>query len=164
MHARPVRRFGISIGLLALCLATAASGLRAGESPGTQAAQTSQPGAWLFTHDAGMLFIPVKADKAADFDMAMEKLKEALQKSEDPVRKQQADGWKVFRQVEPGPGGAVLYVFVIDPVVKDADYAPSKILGETLPTEAAAIFAKYREAFAGGAGRSNLQLVAGMKP
>ena len=46
----------------------------------------------------------------------MGKLKEALQKSEKPERKQQAASWKVFKSPDPAAGGNVLYVFVIDPV------------------------------------------------
>ena len=82
-----------------------------------------------------MLFNTIKPDKTADFEAVMAKLKEALQKSADPVRKQQAASWKVFKSVEPVQGNA-LYLFVVDPPVKDADYTVSKILAEAFPTEA----------------------------
>ena len=52
----------------------------------------------------------------------MAKLKEALAKSEKPERKQQATSWKIFKAAEPGAGGNVLYVFIVDPAVKGADY------------------------------------------
>ena len=64
----------------------------------------------------------IKADKTADFEAIIAKLKEALQKRRKPERKEQAAGWKVFKAVEAGPGGTVLYVFVIDPAVKGAEY------------------------------------------
>ena len=47
--------------------------------------------------DAGMVLNFIKADKTADFEAVMAKLKEALQKSEKPERKQQAASWKVFK-------------------------------------------------------------------
>ena len=43
----------------------------------------------------------IKPDKTADFEVVMAKLKEALQKSEKPERKQQAAGWKVFKSPDP---------------------------------------------------------------
>ena len=63
----------------------------------------------------------------------MGKLKEALQKSEKPERKQQAASWKVFKSPDPAAGGNVLYVFMIDPAVKGADYTVSTILAEAFP-------------------------------
>ncbi len=75
----------------------------------------------------------IKPDKTADFEAVIAKLKEALQKSEKPERKQQAASWKVFKSPDPAAGGNVLYVFVIDPAVKGADYTVSTILAEAFP-------------------------------
>ena len=72
----------------------------------------------MIAADAGVIFFPVKPERTADFEKVMAKLHEALAASEDPVRKQQAAGWKVFKAVEPGPNNTVLYVFLIDPAVK----------------------------------------------
>ena len=57
----------------------------------------------------------IKPDKTADFEMVIGKLKEALEKSEKPERKQQAASWKVFKSPDPAAGGNVLYVFVDRP-------------------------------------------------
>ena len=70
----------------------------------------------VFASDAGMVLNFIKPDKTADFEAVMGKLKEALQKSDKPERKQQAASWKVFKSPDPAAGGNVLYVFVIDPV------------------------------------------------
>ena len=70
----------------------------------------------------------------------MAKLKEALQKSTKPERKQQAASWKVFKSPEAAQGGNVLYVFVIDPSVKDADYTVSTILAEAFPQEVQTLY------------------------
>ena len=43
----------------------------------------------------------IKADKTGDFEAVIAKLKEALQKSDKPERKQQAASWKVFKSADP---------------------------------------------------------------
>jgi hypothetical protein len=117
--------------------------------------------AQVFSSDAGLMFNIIKADKVADFEMVIGKLKEALQKSENPVRKAQAASWKVFKQVEPGPNGNVLYVFVIQPAVKDADYTASKMLVEGFPQDYMELFKVYSGSFV-SLSMSNLTLVADM--
>ena len=123
-----------------------------------QQAQQAAPGL-VFGADAGIIINTIKADKTADFEEVVGKIKEALQKSENPVRKQQAAGWKVFKAVEPGPAGNALYFFVMDPVVKDADYGMAKILTEAFPSDARALWDKLTAAYV-GSNRINLQLVA----
>src|SRR6476659_5839725 len=94
-------------------------------APAGQAQQVSN--ARLFPNDGGMVLNFIKPDKTADFEAVIAKLKEALAKSEKPERKQQAASWKVFKSPDPAAGGNVLYVFVIDPAVKGADYTVSTI-------------------------------------
>ena len=72
----------------------------------------------------------VKPDKTADFEMVMGKVKEALAKSEKPERKAQAEGWKIFKTDLPGPGGAITYFAIVDPVIKGNDYNMRTILTE----------------------------------
>ncbi len=101
----------------------------------------------------------IKPDKTADFEAVMAKLKEALQKSEKPERKQQAASWKVFKSPEPA-GANVLYVFVIDPAVKDADYTVSNILAEAFPpAELNTIYKQYADSYAQGQNIINLNLI-----
>ena len=88
------------------------------------------------------------------------KLREALQKSDSPERKQQAASWKVFRAVEPGANGSVLYIFDIDPAVKGADYTVSTILAEAFPADVQALYKQYADAYASGQNFVNLTLVA----
>jgi len=122
-----------------------------GQQPATppsaqQPAAAPAPGR-TFSSDAGMLFNMIKPDKTADFEAIIARVKEALAKSPNPIRKQQAAGWKVFKSVEPGmplPDGtrAVLYIFYIDPAVKDADYTVTKILAEAFPSEVQDLYNK----------------------
>ena len=127
-----------------------------------QDAQTQKPQARVFTGDVGLMFNVIKADKTADFEMVIGKLKEAMAKSEDPVRKQQAAGWRVYKQTEPMPNGSILYVFIVDPVAKDADYTVSRILAEVFPAEVQELFKVYSDAYAGGVTMANYQLVANL--
>ena len=77
----------------------------------------------------------IKPDQTADFEELMGEVKEALGKSENPVRKQQLAGWKVFKAAEPS--GATLFICaVIDPAVPAAGTTPLAILAESLATTA----------------------------
>ncbi len=128
-----------------------------------QPAQPAQPPGRVFGSDAGVIFNQVKADKTADFEFAMGKIKEALLKATDPVRKQQAASWKVFKAAEANQGGNIFYLFVMDPVVKGADYAIGKILAEGLPAaEVQDVWKKYTDSLAAGQNVLNLQLVANL--
>ena len=72
----------------------------------------------------------------ADFEKVIGYLQEALQKSTDATVRAQAKGWRVFKAAEPGPGGTVLFVFVIDPTVPSADYGLGRILADAFPDTA----------------------------
>jgi len=127
-----------------------------------QPAQQAQaaPNARVFASDAGMVLNFIKADKTADFEAIVAKLKEGLQKSDKPERKQQAASWKVFKAAEPGPAGSVLYVFFIDPAVKGADYTVSAILAEAYPQEVQTLYKQYADAYAQGQNFVNLTQVS----
>ncbi len=106
-----------------------------------------------------MMLNYVKADATNDFEAVMRKLAEALQQSENAERRQQAEGWKVYKAQEPGQGGSVLYVWFIDPTVSGADYAVSQILNEAFPAEVQQLYEQFNGSFAGGQAMVNLDLV-----
>ena len=116
----------------------------------------------MFGSDAGMVLNFIKPDKTSDFEAVVAKLGEALQKSDKPERKQQAGSWKVFRALEPGASGSVLYVFTIDPAVKGADYTVSTILAEAFPTDVQALYKEFAESYATGQNFVNLKLVSAL--
>jgi hypothetical protein len=91
----------------------------------------------VFGSDAGLVLNFIKPEKTGDFEAIVAKVKEALQKSDKPEWKQQAASWKVFRALEPGGNGSVLYMFKFDPAVPAADYTVSTILAEAFPSEVA---------------------------
>ena len=113
----------------------------------------------LLTSDSGIVLNFIKPDRTADFEAVVVKLKEALQKSAKPERRKQAASWKVYRSPDPGPNGSVLYVFTMDPAVKDADYTVSTILAEAFPADALTLLKQYSEAFAAGYNFVNLSLI-----
>jgi hypothetical protein len=150
----------IVFGLLAgtLSAATVSAQGAPAQQPPAQAA--AAPTTRTFANDGGMVLNFIKPDKTADFEAVVTKLKEALQKSEKPERKQQAASWKVFKSPDPAAGGNVLYVFIIDPSVKGADYTVSTILAEAFPTEVQDLYKKYAESYASGQNFVNLSLIA----
>src|SRR5260370_41102605 len=144
----------IAVGLVvgALSVSVAHAQTPPAQQPPAQPAQQAQaaPSPRVFGSDAGMVLNFIKADKTADFEAIIAKLKEALAKSEKPERKQQAASWRVFKAVEPAQANTVLYVFWIDPPVKGADYTVSAILAEAFPQDVKALFEQYRDAYAQG--------------
>ena len=114
----------------------------------------AQGQALTFDGDTAILTVAIKPDKTAEFEQIMNDVRAALMKSEKPERKQQAAGWKVVKSGTPMKDGTIVYMHVIDPVVKGADYTILAILYETTTDAAAqrAIFEKYRDAFAASLG------------
>jgi hypothetical protein len=90
----------------------------------------------------------VNADKAADYEAVVAKLKDALSKSEAPEAKAQMAGWKVMKNATPQPDGSLLYIHVISPVVPDADYSITNIVYAAIkdPAEQRAFYDQYRGA------------------
>ena len=148
------RRASIGLGLGLALLIGVALGIVL--TPASEAAM--QAPERTFASEAGLMFNPIRPDRTTDFEMVMGRLKEALQKSEDPVRRQQLAGWKVFKTAEPVQGN-ILYIFVMDPAVRDANYAISVILNEAFPTEVQELYETFSGAYAGGQSIMNLERV-----
>jgi len=153
-----IRAGRIAIGLVIGTLSATAALAQTAPAQPAPAAQAA-PTARMFASDAGMVLNFIKPDKTTDFEAVMAKLKEALQKSDKPERKQQAAGWKVFKSPDPA-GANVLYVFIVDPSVKGADYQVSNIIAEAFSAaEATEILKKYAEAYAQGMNIVNLAVI-----
>jgi len=138
-------------------------------APGTPGAQPAPlppavPASRKFTSDGGVIFNVIKPDKTADFEAVMGRVKEALAKSDNPKRKQMALSWRVFKGLEAGPGGNVVYIFWFDPPVKDEDYSITQILSDGFPNEAQDLWSKFTQCFANGQVMLNLQQVVNMSP
>ncbi len=124
------------------------------------AAPASAPAATAartFTAPVGLLLNTVRPDRVADFERVIGFLQAALEKSSDAKDRAQAQGWKIFRAAEPGPGGSVLFVFVLDPTVPGADYGLGRILAEAYdPAQLQEIWKLYTGAVTGGGTLLNL--------
>ena len=123
------------------------------QSASAQAPAAAPPPPRHFNGDAGLILIYVQPDKTDQFEGAMQKIKEGLQKSEKPERKEQAASWKIFK-AGAGAAGQV-YAMIMSPSVKNVDYAVGAILAETQPQEARAIF----DAYAGSLSTTQAQVV-----
>jgi hypothetical protein len=109
-----------------------------------------------FDGDVALWTVAIRPDKTADFERVIARLREALVASDEPLRRQQAEGWKVIRMTRALPDGNIGYVHVISPVVEQADYTVMQILYDELPDERQQLYELYRGAFA-----DNLALAVG---
>jgi hypothetical protein len=117
------------------------------QQPAEQAQQPA-PQKTTFSGDAVLWAFEVLPGKEADYEQVIAKLKDALSKSTRPEAKQQLAGWKVIKNATPQPnGGGYVYVHVIQPVVRDADYSITNIVYEvSTDEEKRAFYDLYRGA------------------
>jgi hypothetical protein len=109
----------------------------AGQAPPAQPPPPAlAPQPRIFTASVGLLFNTVRADRVDDFERAMGYLQAALAASTNERVRAQAAGWRIFKATEGAPGGAVLYVFLLDPTVAGADYSLGRILADAYPDQA----------------------------
>lgn len=98
---------------------------------------------YVFPAGAGMLFFHVRPEKTADFDAVASRINASLEQAQDPVRRQQSAGWRIYKSAEAA-AEAVVYIFVFDPAVAGADYDPVKLLGEAAPAESQALYERLK--------------------
>jgi hypothetical protein len=106
------------------------------------------PNKTTFTGDVVVMAFSINPDKTADYEKVIAQLKDALSKSEAPEAKQQLAGWKVIKNAMPNPDGSIVYIHIISPVVKDADYSIMNNIYAAVKDPAAqkAVFDMYRGA------------------
>jgi hypothetical protein len=112
-----------------------------------------------FTSKTGLLFVPVRPERALDFETVIGYLQKALESSTDPTVRSQAEGWRMFKAVEPGPNGVVVYVFLIDPAIPGAEYGLGRILADAYPEKIMEIWKLYTTSLAGGGSLQNLNAI-----
>jgi hypothetical protein len=124
----------------------------------TQNVLAAQAAPQKFTLDGDLALwsVSIRPDKTADYESVLNKVKEALTKSEAPEAKQQLAGWKVIKASKPMPDGNIVYTHVITPVA-GADYNILQVLYGTFkdPTEQKTLYDQYRGAFVGNLGISS---------
>ncbi len=117
------------------------------------------PAAKTFEAPAGLVLNYIRADRAGAFESLMKRLVSALAGSENAERQAQASGWKMYRALEPGPNGNVLYVWFIDPAVSGADYSVARLLNEAFPAEVQGLYETFNGAFGVGQALINMERV-----
>lgn len=123
--------------LIGLC---AASPRAAAQTPTASPAVSD----YQFGADTGLLVFHVHRERTADFEAVMQRIGDGLKATSNPARREQAVGWRVFRARDASE--TAIYVVVVDPVVRDADYDPVKMLTELAPADASALYERLRAA------------------
>lgn len=150
------RRIAIALVLTTCSIAPAALHAQTAPPPATQTPTATQPPAGpfvkvpplAFSGETGLVFTPVLTTQTGIFEEVMGKVREALTQSKDPLRQQQAAGWKLYKATEPY-NTHVLYVSVMDPAVPAATYSVFDLLKESLgDMPARELFEKFRAAHA----------------
>ena len=150
MTERTVRGVMVPLAVV-IVLVSALPRLAAGNGQSGPAAQKL-----TFDGDTALWTMAIKPDKTADFEQIMKRMRQALLKSDDPLRRQQAAGWKVMKIGKPLGDGTIAYVHIIHPVVPGGDYTIMQTLYDAFPDERQALYDLYRSAFA-----QNLSLATG---
>lgn len=163
--------------VLAVLIAAAAAFLRAQQPPPSPVPQVQSPPpvppppgqaapgptgkapSLAFASETGVLLSPIVPAEAAVFEEVMEQVRQVLAKSTDPVQRQQAAGWKIYKAVEPF-STFTLYVSIMSPAVKGAEYNIFELLQASMgDAEARDTFQKFRSAFGGPQHLLNLDTV-----
>jgi len=95
-----------------------------------------QPPQLTFDTDYVIWFYAVKGANTADFERFFGRVKEAMAKSDQPGRREQAQGMKLLKSTATAPDGTATYVLFINPVSKNTEYSPGMLLFEVFPSEA----------------------------
>jgi len=85
-----------------------------------------------FGSETAVVFTRVHLDNVAEFESILTQAHDLLKKSDNPVRRQQAEGWRIFRTSDQTAAGIAIYVSVITPTVRSADYNLTTLFEEEL--------------------------------
>jgi hypothetical protein len=115
-----------------------------------------------FTAPVGLVFNTVRPERVEQFERLLAEVQTALAASKNPTTQAQAKGWRFYKVGEAGPGGVILFVFVIDPVVAGEDYSLGKVLVEAFPdpVKLQEVWALYTGSVTGGGSLLNLTPVS----
>jgi hypothetical protein len=135
-------------GLRVLVSGCALAGLTLAGAAGASAQEAPKGPVMALDGDAAVVTILIKGDKTAEFESVIAKYKEALAKSDNPKRKEQLAGMKVFKSPTAVQGNA-MYIIYVDPVLKGEEYDITRVVTEVFPVEVQEVYAKYKDSFAG---------------
>lgn len=150
MEARAVRRAGARVAmgaavLMVSSLMVSASAMAQEPAPAAPAApaeaaqppaEPAKPQLTFDNADAVVWFYAVKGDSGPQFEQFFGRVKEAMAKSTNPERKNQAANMRLMKSTSPAGDGTLNYVLIITPISKGQEYSPGMLLFEVFPTEA----------------------------
>jgi hypothetical protein len=101
---------------------------------------------WSFAGDAGLVLCFVKAERKAEFESTLARVRSAVESARNSDPRAYA-GWRVVRMSAPTPSGALIYALVVAPADPESNYA----FGATLAKDYAGpdlreTYAKYADA------------------
>ena len=115
----------------------------------------------VFAAKTGVVLTFVLPDKVDEFERFLTEFRGVLAASEDPIRQQQAGTWRVFKSSDAGPNGSVVYVGLIRPVLRGANYNIATLMAEELPEdEEQSLMDRFRRTLAQPPSALNLEAVA----
>ena len=115
-----------------------------------------------FNSDLVLMSVAINADRTADYEQIMERLRQALVNSADPVRNRMAQGWTLIRQQNRLGTGEVIYVHLITPVAGSDQYSIMQTLYDEFPEERQALYEMYQSAFSQNLGAAGGEIVLDM--
>jgi hypothetical protein len=142
-----VLALALVLGAASLTYAQAAATPQQPAAAGQQAAPAPEKKAIAFQNDVGIVLVYVKADKTADFEDLVTKLKDGFAKTDVAELKQEAASLRFLKAPNgPAPAGNVLYVMLADPAVKNVEYWFLSNLYKFYPNDTQAMFQKWTDA------------------
>ncbi len=117
-----------------------------------------------FTGDVGALYFTVAPGRGAEFEAAMLRASELLRASRTAAQREQAEGWRFFKQTGAAPETPARYVLLLDPVVKGADYSMRAAAALTDPDDARRLEDAYRFTQSGPVVQADYRVLLSMRP
>jgi hypothetical protein len=117
-----------------------------------------------FSADLVLNSVTINPDRTADYEEILQRLRDALQGSDDPSDRQIAQGWRVYRNIAAMPNGDVVYTHVIEPPsgATADNYGVMQRLYDAFPDEQQTLYQMYQEAFSQNLGLSPANLIEDM--
>lgn len=108
----------------------------------------------------GLVVNYIKPEKTVAFDFMIDQLRVAMEESRRSTLCEQAAKWKVVRTDQSGPDGTAVYVFVVDPGLRNVDYRLSTVVGEAIQKNPDEFYRRLLDLYAS---RQNLINVAAIR-
>ena len=117
-----------------------------------------------FTGEVGALYFTVAAGRGAEFEAAMLRASELLRASRTATQREQAEGWRFFKETGAGTDAPARYLLLLDPVVKGADYSMRAAAALADPEDARRLEEAYQFTQSGPVVQADYRVLLSMRP